>query len=55
MTVELSEIGVVLAHLIHGDLAGAEPVDDREHVVAVEAKITLFSSNSLQPKSVCAL
>jgi hypothetical protein len=40
----------VLAHLIHGDVAGAEPVDDREHVVAVEAKLpcsrqTRFSQN----------
>jgi hypothetical protein len=39
----------VLAHLIHGDVAGAEPGDDRERVVAVEAKTTLLSSNSLQP------
>ncbi|KQV27086.1 hypothetical protein ASC97_24460 [Rhizobium sp. Root1203] len=50
MAVELSGIGVVLAHVIHGDVAGAEPVDNREHVVAVEANTTLLSSNSFQPK-----
>jgi hypothetical protein len=36
-------------HLIHGDVAGAEPVDDWEGVVSVEANTTLLSSNSLQP------
>ncbi|ASQ04086.1 hypothetical protein CDO23_09110 [Sinorhizobium meliloti] len=44
VSVELSGIGVVLAHLIHGDVAGAEPVDDgdmwlplkRNHVALVK-------------------
>lgn len=36
----------MLAHLIDGDLAGAEPVDDQEHVVAVEAKTTLLPART---------
>lgn len=35
----------MLAHLIHGDVAGAEPVDDRERV-AVEAKTTLLPART---------
>jgi hypothetical protein len=38
----------VLAHLIHGDVAGGEPVDDREHVVAVEAKRKLPCSRQIR-------
>jgi hypothetical protein len=36
----------VLAHLIHGDVAGAEAVDDRDRVVAVEAKTTLLPART---------